>query len=242
MEAELRDSTNFDDRSDYSVALMYLGRYKDAVNLLEGLEKEQPGRYAIAANLGTALELSGNNKEALKWISEGMRRNSDSHVGTEWLHAKILQVKIASEADTNYLKEHRVIEVHPENIGDQITIDGHVFSMKEVSDAMEYQLEERLKFVKPPDPVVAGLIFDYASIEAATGTLESAEKLLQMAVEYGYPSEKVQPLIKSYDKKIAWRKTKQYGTYTLIGCVAIGVLAVLYKRGIFVISSRDLKR
>ena len=34
MEASLRSSTNFNDRSDYSVALMYLGRSKEAVELL----------------------------------------------------------------------------------------------------------------------------------------------------------------------------------------------------------------
>lgn len=44
MEAELRGSTNFNDRSDYSVALMYLGRSQEAVQLLETLENEKPGK------------------------------------------------------------------------------------------------------------------------------------------------------------------------------------------------------
>src|ERR1022692_4426251 len=41
-EASLRGSTNFNDRSDYSVALMYLGRSPEAVELLQRLEKEKP--------------------------------------------------------------------------------------------------------------------------------------------------------------------------------------------------------
>src|SRR5262245_12116318 len=69
METALRSATNFNDRSDYSVALMYLGRNQEAVALLEQLEKEKPGEYFIAANLGTACELSGNNEEALRWIN-----------------------------------------------------------------------------------------------------------------------------------------------------------------------------
>ncbi len=242
MEGDLRSSTNFDDRSDYSVALMYLGRYKEAVELLQKLEKENPGQYFIAANLGTAYELSGNNEEALHWIKEGIHRNPDSHKGTEWLHARILETKIAQEKDADYFKKHSVLELQAEDIGGSVTIDGQKFSSKEVADAIQYQLEERLQFVKPPNDVVANLLYDYAAIEAATATLESAEKLLQMAVEYGYPSEKVQPLIKLYDEKIAWRKTKQIGTYILLGIAAIGLLVILYKRGIFVISSRDLKR
>lgn len=242
MEADLRGSTNFNDRSDYSVALLYLGRNKEAVELLKKLEREQPGQYFIAANLGTAYELSGNNEEALRWIKEGIHRNPDSHKGTEWLHARILEAKIAQEKDTDYFKGHSVLGFQAENIGDPITIDGQKFSPKEVADAIQYQLQERMQFVKPPDPVVASLLFDYAAIEAATKTLESAEGLLQMAVQYGYPSEKVQPLMNIYDKRIAWRKTKQYTTYVLIGAALIGLLVILYKRGIFVISSRDLKR
>lgn len=242
MEADLRNSTNFNDQSDYSVALMYLGHDKEAVELLKKLEAEKPGQYFIAANLGTAYELSGNNDEALKWIKEGIRRNPDSHMGTEWLHAKILEAKIACEKDPNYLKLHPIFGLQAETIGRQINVDGRSFSTKEVAAAIQYQLQERLQFVKPPDPIVASLLFDYAAIEAATATLESAEQLLQMAVEFGYPSEQVQPLIKLYDGKIAWRKTKQTVEYFLLGAAAIGVLIELYKRGIFVISSRDLKK
>lgn len=60
IEAKLRGSTKFEDRSDYAVALMYLGRSSEAVELLQSLEREQPGDYSVAANLGTALELSGD--------------------------------------------------------------------------------------------------------------------------------------------------------------------------------------
>src|SRR6185437_11772073 len=105
MEAALRGSTNFNDRSDYSIALMYLGRSKEAVELLQALENERPGEYFIAANLGTAYELTGNNEEAARWIAEGIRRNPESHEGTEWLHLKILEAKIAQEKDPDYFKK-----------------------------------------------------------------------------------------------------------------------------------------
>src|SRR5258708_7777149 len=114
MEVELRGATNFNDRSDYSVALMFLGRSEEAVTLLNQLEKEKPGEYFIAANLGTAYELSGNNEEALKWIKEGIHRDPTSHEGTEWLHVKILEAKITQEKDPHYFKTHSVLELQPE--------------------------------------------------------------------------------------------------------------------------------
>jgi hypothetical protein len=242
MEADLKGSTNFDDRCDYSVALMYLGRATESVDLLQKLEKEKPGQYAVAANLGTALELSGDNEGAFNWIKEAIRRNPDSHRGTEWLHAKILEVKIAAGKDPAYFTNHTVLDLRAETFGGYVTVDGQTLPYKEAADAIQYQLQERMQFVKPPEPVVASLLFDYAAIEAAMTTLESAEKLLQMSAEYGYPTEKVQPLIRLYDGKIAWRKTKQFGAYFLVGLAATGLLVVLYKRGIFVLSSKDLKR
>lgn len=122
MEASLRGATNFNDRSDYSVALMYLGRSPAAVEMLQQLEKEKPGQYFIAANLGTAYELSGNNEEALRWINEGLRRDPDSHEGTEWLHAKILEAKIAQQKDPNFFKNHSVLELQPQTVGEAVSI------------------------------------------------------------------------------------------------------------------------
>ena len=50
MEAELRGAQGFNERSDYAVALMYLGRSGEAVKLLQALEKEQSGQYFVAVN------------------------------------------------------------------------------------------------------------------------------------------------------------------------------------------------
>jgi tetratricopeptide (TPR) repeat protein len=240
MEAELRGSTNFNDRSDYSIALMYLGRSKEAVELLQTLEKEQPDQYFIAANLGTAYELTGNNEEAARWIAKDIRLNPESHEGTEWLHLKILEAKIAQQKDPDYFKKHSVLDLKPEDIASGTFMgEGHR-STDDLVKALQHQLSERLQFVKPPDPAVASLLFDYAAIEAGTRTLESAERILGMAVHYGYPSDKVEPLMKIYDRRIAWRKAQQYGFYTLLALGGVTLLVVLYKKGIFVLSSRDL--
>ncbi len=242
MEAELRGATEFTNRNDYCVALMYLGRSKEAVTLLEQLEKEEPRHYYIAANLGTAYELSGNNEDALRWIQEGIRRNRSSHEDTEWLHVKILEAKIHQEKDGHYFEKHSVLDLHPEKIDQGITIAGHRLSSEEIAKAIEYQLVERTQFVKPPDEAVASLLVDYAAIDATRNSLESAKKVLQLAIQYGYPAKNVQPLMKAFDRRIFWAKTMQYVLLTLAFVAVVWVLWVLHKRGIFVISARGPKR
>ena len=156
----LADSTNFNERSDYAVGLVFVGRTKEALEILQKLEREKPGSYFVAANLGTTFELLGNNEEALRWIREGIRRNPGSHEGTEWLHAKILEAKIAQEKDPDYFKKHSVLELDPEHASMAMTVDGRSFSPQSLADAINYQLRERMQFVKPPDPAVASLLFD----------------------------------------------------------------------------------
>lgn len=242
MEASLRGATNFNDRSDYAIALMYLGRNVEAVDLLTRLEQEQRGHFFIAANLGTAYELSGNNEEALRWINEGIRRNPKDHEGTEWLHAKILEAKIAQQKDAAYFEKHSVLELQPGAIGQTIRTGGRSFSAKELADAIEYQLGERLQFVKPPDPAVASLLYDYAAIESVIRSMESAKHILKLATDYGYPATKVAALNAEFDRRLWWSR---FRTNALIaaGClIGVGLLVVLYRRGIFVLSSKDLKR
>jgi len=205
MEQKLRGAKGFDERNDYAVALMYLGRAGEAVDLLEQLEKEKPGDYATAANLGTAYELAGRNREARQWIQEGIKRNSDSHYGTEWLHVKILDAKIQQEADPAYFDKHSVLNLDYRALAPQaekIPVNGEARDVKNVTDALLFQLSERLKFVKNADPVVASLLFDYAAIEAGTGALEPARALLKMAAEYGYSASRVNSLVKSFDSAI----------------------------------------
>jgi tetratricopeptide (TPR) repeat protein len=203
MEANLRGATNFNDRNDYAVALMYLGRNQETVALLKRLEEEQPGEYFVAANLGTAYELSGNNEEALQWITEGIKRNPKSHEGTEWLHARILDAKIARQKDPVFFEKHSVLELEPGKIGASITVGKLTMAAKDLADAIVHQLGERLQFVKPPDPAVASLLYDYAAIEAATQSMESARHILKMATDYGYPPAKANALDRELDHRLA---------------------------------------
>jgi hypothetical protein len=131
--------------------------------------------------------LAGDNRNALKWINEGLRRNPESHHGTEWLHTLILETKLRLETDPDDLKAHRILPL-PEKFarGTRISIGGAERTMQQVMDALSYQLSERMVFVKPPDPVVADLLFTAALCEAQTGILENAVALLKQSAAYGF--------------------------------------------------------
>ena len=60
---------------------------------------------------GSSVQHIGDNEQALHWISEGIRLNKDSHWGTEWLHVKILEAKIAAAKDPEWIKTHSVLEL-----------------------------------------------------------------------------------------------------------------------------------
>jgi tetratricopeptide (TPR) repeat protein len=164
LEATNAKAPSIQSKNDLAVAYIISGRYQEAVTFLTDLEKEHPGISRTASNLGTALELSGKNAEALRWIEEGIARDPRDHDGTEWLHAKVLQAKVALEKDPAWLDTHSVLgvdfgsDVYPRTPStlheDRADTPG---SLEEIAKAIDYQLKERLKFVTAPDPIVANL-------------------------------------------------------------------------------------
>lgn len=178
-------------RNSLAVALIHLGRVREAVPILEGLERERPGLYMTAANLGTAYELAGDNQKALEWIKEGVRRNGDSHYGTEWLHVKILEAKLALEKNPHWLLKNSVLGADiraPEDVSrpQRVITDylGRPKSLAEIEAALVYQLHERMEFVDPPDQVVADLLFDLSNLLARTRSAEHAQAVRGLALSY----------------------------------------------------------
>lgn len=190
--ARVREQPDFGNLINIGVVLVRQGKYSRAVEHFLTVERLFPGHSETAANLGTALELSGHDRVALRWIRIGMQRDPDEHHRTEWLHARILEAKIAMAADPNYLQDRSIAGVSfaadlvppvptqlpPGN-------DGRPVAAWELNSALNYQLFERTHFVAPPDPVVANLLMDWATLNLAGGPIESAAALYPMAVRYG---------------------------------------------------------
>lgn len=192
--------------TDLAVVLIHLADYDAAIARLEGIEKDHPGIYVTAVNLGTAYELAGKNDLALHWIKEGITRNADSHQKTEWVHVKILESKLAIEHDPRWMETHPVLgmdfgrgEIPAMPLYIPLDNTGQAQTPEKIRFAIIYQLNERLEFVHAPDPHVADLYFELANLEALIGTLEQSVRELTHADEFGFPNKELIALrIKHY--------------------------------------------
>lgn len=214
-----RQNPNIETLNDLAVTLIRMGRYESAIRHLKLIERKAPGKYETAANLGTAYELIGDNKQALQWIKLGIARNQDAHYGTEWLHSKILETKLAGKPmrDGSILKldfGNQSMPSRPKNL--PAGNDGKPVSAFNLGLALRYQLIERTEFVSAPEPIVASLLIDWANLEMVAGTVESADTLYDVALIYGYPDKKIVALRKAEIKRIM--KLPEANSETDIDC------------------------
>lgn len=174
-----------EDFSDYGIQLVYLGRYEEAKKVFIEIEKLRPGLYATAANLGTTYELLGQNKLALEWIKKSVKIDPTSHDHSEWLHVKILEAKLGDDKLINsefLILTHFGSDTLPKSQLDSI-------SLTKLRDAIYFQLNERVSFIKPKEKIVALLLFELGNVCSITDDVTSALRIYDKAKEYGYESE-----------------------------------------------------
>ena len=70
-------------------------------------------------------------------------------------------------------------------VGLPVGNDGNRVSLPELGLALRYQLIERTHFVAAPDPMVAGLLTDWAHLELIAGDQRTAAVLYKSALNYG---------------------------------------------------------
>ena len=178
-----------------AAAALRVGQFDRAYNLLVVLEDEEPGHYEVAANLGTALELLGRDDEAREWIAKGIERNVDNHFGTEWLHLRILDAKLALAQHPDWLATHSVIgsDFGPADAPTRAFTRPAGNQGKQINEAREvqasicYQMRERLPFTPRPNLLVGSLLFDAGNIAFHHDTLDNALKMYELAAEYSVP-------------------------------------------------------
>ena len=215
-----------------ALELIYAGHYPGAVPLLQKAEETAPGDYSIAANLGTAHELVGNNTEALRWITEAMRRYPDSHRGTEWVHVLLLKAKLEDAATPDAAARRPLLNV-PRRVTPTtpILVEGATRTAEQVRDAISYQLHERLVFVKPKDRYVAELLFTLARLNASLVSIESAADLLTLAEIYGYADPEKTFSLHADITRARRKATLLEVAYWTVGLGAFGAtLTLAYRR------------
>ena len=204
VEASYAKEATLENSNDLAVGRILQGRYPEAIELLREVEAKYPGRAVVAANLGTALELAGQDEEALKWIRTGVQRDPDEHEGTEWLHVMILEAKIAMAKDPTWLQNHAVLgldfgaDPQPGLPIFPIEMQERERGKKAIGIALSFQLGERTKFVVPPDPIVSDLYLTLANLNHAhylavgtyaknppLGELRFIDRMYAEALRYG---------------------------------------------------------
>lgn len=122
----------------------------------------------------------------------GIARNPAAHFGTEWLHVKILEAKIAGAKDPAWLETRSVLGL---DFGTGETPSRPptwpLGSDPKVRRALQYQLRERMGFIAAPDPVVGDLLFDLGNVLALEVSVEHALAAYDLALAYGAPKARL---------------------------------------------------
>lgn len=193
---ETRKDPSFRNLNDIGVLLVRQGKLDAALRHFRTVERLFPGQPQTAANLGTALELAGQDKEALHWIRTGLQRNPREHYGSEWLHVRILEAKIAAAGNPAYFRNRSIagiafgpglVPAFPRKLPNGN--DGKPLLPSWLDSSLDYQLHERIGLVKAPDPVVANLLSDWATLHLSGGSMETAKALYELAATYGAPRD-----------------------------------------------------
>lgn len=221
-----------------AIRLVAEEKYADAISILLEIEANGEKSYSVAANLGTTYELAGQLDKALEWIEEGVRRNPDAHMGSEWLHVLILKEMIRAR-DAGEKSPDSDFIVLPDHISPASTmsIGGENRPVESVHQAFLYQLGERMIFVKPKDRIVSEMLFDLAILEAETNILESAIELLDLSLLYGFRDPGLIEAKKAeYSSLIAKRERRPYIIATLVFLALVACLIQAYRKKSFFLS------
>lgn len=180
-----RVTKRVDYRSDYALILILSKKYQEAISIYLEIERNFPNRYSTASNLGTAYELIGDNVNALKWIKRAVEIDPWSHYESEWIHVNILEAKIKGP---EFINAEFLIRTSFGEGAEPVTniSQGEMFALMR---AIYYQLNERISFVKTPDPVVACLLYQQASLAYMSGEMADALHLMKKASAYGMVGE-----------------------------------------------------
>jgi tetratricopeptide (TPR) repeat protein len=217
--------------SDVGVVLIFQQKYNEAKAVYLKIEEIDPTRYATASNLGTVYELLGENENALTWIKKAVEINPKSHENSEWIHVKILETKIKGEQS---ITSDSLINTNFGTSPNPTTTLSKQ-QLLELRDALYFQLNERVSFIKPPDKIIANLMYDLANVTFLIGGKESAITIYEKAREYGFTDEILDSRlynakgIPQPEKPVIAEKPKQsnYFMWMIAGLTGLAIIAIL---------------
>ncbi|MDX6190908.1 hypothetical protein SGQ83_16230 [Flavobacterium sp. Fl-318] len=198
LEGLYKKTNNIEYLSDKGYVLIVQKKYKKALELYLNIERIKPNRYSTASNIGTLYELIGENQKAYEWIKKSIQINPESHNGSEWLHLRILEAKIKNLTDVS---GQFLINT---NFGDKREPKTKLSNAEvdKLAKEIYYQVNERISFIKPKDRVISILLFELGNLVRLKREPENAERIYNLAKNYGFQDELINVRIKSiYESK-----------------------------------------
>lgn len=170
--------------SNKALALMKLGKVKEARAILEPLVRRNQNEYTMCANLGTVYELSGELDSALKYISRGLELNSNSHWGSEWIHVELLNAKIKRKRDKNYILNNRILSDELLESNRDTAIKKRFRRNSRILRNIYMQARTRARFTPAPNEVMCNLLLSAGDFAQKNDTYENAFMAFAYARKY----------------------------------------------------------
>lgn len=218
LQAKLEKEGRYTLLSDYAVGLMKVGRAAEARDILQVLYQHYPLDYKLATNLGTAWELNGQVDSALYYIKRGIVLNPHDHLGSEWIHVKILETKQTLVNDPAYIQKHSVLQ-----LTDKQKQDSDVYKQ------LLIQLQERVPFSPGTNnAIMASLFTDLGVLAEKAASLQHAVAYYMVAQKYygdttAVLKQKINAAAKAANKYTGTRKRPRpagaEGDYAPLGVV-----------------------
>lgn len=233
IQTAIDNNTGYQLLSDFAWYELKLYNKANAVKLLEYLYSKHPGEYNIVANLGTAYEVTGKNSKALQLLRKAVAINPASHYGSEWIHLRILEQKLADTPDYPKIINLQINDLHT-------WLNDKAYQYPQPADSLlkqiAYQLHERTSFIKPPDKIIGQLIFDFANVVAKEYGQQEAKIFYDYAAKYdaaltnnenGFPKKSTAP-IQNDDDKVVSKSTLNLTKFIIVPAAFVAIAIFLF--------------
>jgi tetratricopeptide (TPR) repeat protein len=157
--------------SNYCASMIQLGRYREAIPILENLLKDKPNEYEINTNLAVAYELNEQIDKALYFLKKSISISPKSHNESEWFHLRILESAITLRDKNLAPQDISVLRIENERSG-------------KTGVQISYQLKERIPLTKSTNNLLSKVIEESADYYKANISLEWAIELYAIAIGY----------------------------------------------------------
>lgn len=201
--SSIQSSEKYKYVSDYCALLIKLGRFIEAIPILENLLNDKPDEYEINANLAVAYELNGQIEQALALLRKSIKIKPTSHWKSEWFHLRILETALQVKSNKVNLRDISVLKIKND-------------TSKQIGYQISYQLEERIPLTKSKNDLLSKAVEESGDYYKTNVSLEWAIELYAIAIGYSSDSSVIVDLWKkinsSRQKLIDFKKQGKEGS------------------------------